>query len=133
MSIILLIPKYVFQSLVITFFIQLIVTLLSQSIHNNLAFHPAIMTAIMILLVYRYIPFMPYFVLVTLACNWSIQKWKSGLIPILGIALIIYASYGYLLFRNQFWNLHHLNNQKTFLDWWKSETIDLHFSIGSLI
>ena len=129
----LLYPKYVLQSIVIIFGTQIIVTLLSQSIHKNLGLHPAIITGIFILLAYRYIPFLPYFVLVTLACNWAIRKWKIGLIPILCIALLIYLGYGYIVFRNQFWNIHQLNNQETFLDWWKEETIDMHFSIGSLI
>jgi hypothetical protein len=126
-------PKHALRAILIIFIIQFVVTLASQGIFRNMAFHPSMITAFLMFFVYKYLPFIPYFIIVTLLCKWLFRKLSIGLTLILVTAFLTYVAYSYLVFGGEFWGIFTLKRSPTFIEWWKTETIHRHFSLATLL
>lgn len=127
--------KYGLISIGLIYVIGFSITLITENFNDLFAFNiSSILLTMLVLFVYKILPFIPLLLLLFFVCNYLVTKNKIGFPIIATIVLVLFIVYGVLVWGGEFFSLHRLKDPGyTFSQWWTSETINWHFSIASFI
>lgn len=127
--------KYGLISVGLIYAIGFSITMISEIINDLFVFEiPSVLLIMLMLFVYKILPFIPLLILIFFICDYLINKKKVGFAMIFIIVGVLFFVYSKLVWGGEFFSIHRLINPGyTFSQWWTAETINWHFSTASLI